>query len=117
MTREEAIKAIKAWDFLDNDEKEAIETLIPELKESEDEKIRKAIIGHIKGLRFYDSYYDVTPDEMIAWLENQGKPKWSEEDSSMQLTLIRDIELVSFISKEGKDERIMWLNKLDDRFH
>ena len=30
---------------------------------------------------------------------------------------MRDIEQVSFISKEGKDERIMWLNKLDDRFH
>ena len=25
MTREEAIKAIKAWDFLNNDEKEVIE--------------------------------------------------------------------------------------------
>ena len=50
--------------------------------------------------------------ERIAW-----KPMWTEEDSSMQLTLMRDIEQVSFISKEGKDERIMWLNKLDDRFH
>ena len=31
MTREEAIKEIKSWDFLEGKEIEAIETLIPEL--------------------------------------------------------------------------------------
>ena len=40
MTREEALKKVKAWDFLDNDKREALETLIPELQ-SEDERIRK----------------------------------------------------------------------------
>jgi hypothetical protein len=41
MTREEAINTIKTWDFLDKDEREAIETLIPELKESKKIKFRK----------------------------------------------------------------------------
>ena len=43
MTREEAINEIKSWDFLEGKEIEAIHTLIPELKESEDERIRKEI--------------------------------------------------------------------------
>ena len=43
-------------------------------KETEDDKIIRAIIAHIKDLRCYDIYYGVTPDEMVAWLEKQ-KPK------------------------------------------
>lgn len=34
MTREEALEAIREWDFLDEQEREAIETLIPELKKT-----------------------------------------------------------------------------------
>ena len=41
---------------------------------------------------------------------------WQEQDNTMAFTLMRDIEQVSFISKEGKDERISWLNSLEDRF-
>ena len=44
MTREEAINEIKTWDFLNEKESEAVRTLIPELRESEDERIRKAIV-------------------------------------------------------------------------
>lgn len=39
MTREEAIKEIKSWDFLEGKEIEAIQTLVPELRESEDERM------------------------------------------------------------------------------
>ena len=42
---------------------------------------------------------------------------WQEQDSAMAFTLMRDIEQVSFLSKEGKDERIGWLNSLEDRFN
>lgn len=51
MTREEAIKEIKSWDFLNKKETEAIETLIPELRESEDEKMTE----------FEQSVYDLCP--------------------------------------------------------
>ena len=51
MTREEAIERISArfdkW-ALDNEDMKAIQTLIPELRESEDERIRKGLIE--KGL-------------------------------------------------------------------
>lgn len=116
MTREEAIEKLREWYFLDDDKREVLETLIPELKESEDERIRKALIGIISN--YVDNSNTFKP-KMLAWLKKQGEQKseWTQEDSSMQLMLMRDIEQVSFISKEGKDERIMWLNKLDDRFH
>ena len=42
MTREEAIRRIKAWN-LDSDDREVLAVIIPELRESEDERIRKAI--------------------------------------------------------------------------
>ena len=51
------------------------EVIFPELRECEDEKIIKAIIAHIKDMHYYDTYYDVTPDEMIAWLEKQIEQK------------------------------------------
>ena len=42
MTREEAIRRIKAWN-LDSDDMEVLSVVIPELAENEDEKIRKEI--------------------------------------------------------------------------
>ncbi len=99
--------------------KSILEYTFPELKESEDEEIRQAMINFFKSERIKDGiavlHFGVNIEKMIAWLEKRCEPKWSEEDSSMQLTLMRNIEQISFISKEGKDERIMWLNKLDER--
>lgn len=101
--------------------KEDLQDIFPELQESEDERIRKELIKYLKeGVEGYIPAGDSSDyQRWLTWIEKQGerKPKWTEEDSSMQLMLMRDIEQVSFISKEGKDERIMWLNKLDDRFH
>ena len=83
---------------------------------SEDEMIRKTIINALnrdKSLTEDEAY------DCVAWLEKQGEKKisnWDEKDSSMQFTLMRDIDQVSFISPEGKAERIKWLNSLDDRF-
>ena len=76
MTKEEAIKKIKTWDFLDNDEKEVLETLIPELKESDDERIRKDIIKFLIDVN--NGAYTKSEIEIaswIAWLEKQNKHK------------------------------------------
>lgn len=51
-----------------------LETLFPELKESEDGKVEKAIFGMV-----YDSdneswsSYDVSKSDVLAWLEKQGE--------------------------------------------
>ena len=75
-----------------------LETIFPELKESEDERIRKSIINLIiksaqnggMALHKWES------QQMIAWLEKKGKQKhdnncflsWSEEDE----LYIRELE-------------------------
>lgn len=73
-------RARKEWvENLDNcytNYRERLEIIFPELKESEDDKIRKAI--HIY-LDWLDGRKDYAPKgiysikDMIAWLEKQGK--------------------------------------------
>lgn len=89
MTREEAIHEIKQWDFINNDEMEALRTLIPELRESEpeDERIRKWIIEELEitrdamsGKNDYSDDPDIIArlkrlDEALSWLEKQKEEK------------------------------------------
>ena len=89
MTREEAIKEIKTWDFLDNDEKEILKTLIPELAESEDEKIRKELIAFLKENhetgRADETWSLSGIERWIAWLEKQGEQKtFDYENATIQ---------------------------------
>ena len=90
MTKEEAIKKIKkSWDFIGTNEKEVLETLIPELKESEDERIRKALMWFVE--RFpYDRLNNngVSAKEALAWLEKQGeKPQVDGFDAEFNALL------------------------------
>ena len=83
-----------------------IKKAFPELEESEDEKIRKALMQNLqerfgtkgnmgKGLNMPD---------VLAWLEKQGeqKPAWSEEDEKMIGNIRRIIEQYAF-SKSAVD--------------
>lgn len=80
MDRQEAIQIIKNnWPNGRNMLSEALEFLIPELKESEDERIRKALKS------FFDSEISdygnvewrngIRYGEIVAWLEKQGEQK------------------------------------------
>lgn len=83
MTREEAIKEIRGWGFLNEKEREAVETLIPELKESEDEKVRKELIKVFSNREKYlidQSFGDITVSEVLAWLKKQDEQKASVVD-------------------------------------
>ena len=74
MTREEAIKVVRNI-YQTDAEKEALETLIPELKESEDERIRKGLIEALKTSKTVGELKFILPEptreECIAWLEKQ----------------------------------------------
>jgi hypothetical protein len=77
MDRQEAIKVIKDnWPEGRVMLKEALETLVPELNESEDEKIRKEILNVIHQLddntTICGRNYDF--QKWIAWLEKQVEP-------------------------------------------
>lgn len=56
-------------------DKDTIEYIFPELAESEDEKIRKEIINHLKYLGKYCQESMPNVNEWIAWLEKQGKQR------------------------------------------
>lgn len=65
-------------------EKVLLENLFPELKENEDERIRKAIRNHIIG---YDPNNEILVKEegisekqMLAWLEKQREREWNTDE-------------------------------------
>lgn len=83
----------------------AMEYVFPELKESEDERIRKELIEHIKancesGFVLFQKF---SPDNVITWLEKQGEqsPAWSEEDEEMFDILIANY---GFFCKKHRNE-------------
>ena len=57
--------------------KDALEMDFPELKESEDERMRKAIIKSIKqfSTEWLQSFGGASKKEMLAWLERQKEPE------------------------------------------
>jgi hypothetical protein len=99
--------------------------LLPELKESEGEEIRKEIISALKNANCKGVY-----DKHLAWLEKQGeqKPAWSKEDDKILKSIIINIENLQF-SEEVQEKyhhipnanksyyqiKIDWLKSLKDR--
>lgn len=74
MTREKALKIIK--EFINGTclhlvDQEALETLIPELKENENEKIIKTLQEYVKNRNWMIN--GPTQDEVLVWLEKQKK--------------------------------------------
>lgn len=102
MEKETALKILR--ELHDNalfSERTALETLIPELKESEDEKVRKEIIEYLKqNVPHHHDDEVLKSREWIAWLEKQGerkpieqKPAWSEEDEYQINTILHRLDL------------------------
>lgn len=84
MTREEAIEIVKKHGISADGTKfeSALSELIPELAESEDERIRKALVWHLKADVDFVSN-GVTKAECIAYLEKQKEnPKSADSISS-----------------------------------
>ena len=79
MTREEAIEVYNG--LINAKIKEAFEFFAPELTESGDERIRKAIIGLITELQRSDKYFaGVELTDMIAYLEKQEQKQAGEPE-------------------------------------
>jgi hypothetical protein len=112
MTKEEAIDNVRSFiGQLTAECQESIHTLIPELAESEDEKVRKALIDGIRQIRCKNG---VTQEQMLAWLEKQKPAKWSEEDENMLTGIIeRGSSQIPFGELALRKEQLEWLM---DRF-
>ena len=109
-----ALERAKKWYNAPNADKiptyanRIIVELFPELKESEDEKIRKMIINHLTQER--GSLSNDEAAEAIAWLEKQGeqKPSWSDEDEKM-------LQYVAETCQYNRIEVVEWLKSLKER--
>lgn len=88
MERETAMKILKELhDKSLYSERTALETIVPELKESEDERIKKSLMQYIWNI-YHREYCPPTPsietcDKWIDWIEKQGSNsiKWQKNTS------------------------------------
>lgn len=107
------------------------EYLFPELKENEDEKIRKELISLVENWKIYNpnSPFDECPiytsdketiNKIIAWLEKQGEQKSAEDFNKKELIKIEDEpenykqQIMSEIN-DVVEEYIDWLRSLKTR--
>lgn len=112
----EALERMKSWARGEHPEcfseaKKAAEFIFPELKENEDERIKKEIIENIRqDMELECTLSEENGKRWIAWLEKQGeqKPAWSEEDEEMLESIITCADKDFFIRKE----QINWLKSL-----
>lgn len=94
MTKEEAIK--EAYGIpVNKKQHEALQILIPELAESEDERIRKAILSGLeyleKGLG-WDAVGDVDILDARDWLEKQKEPTEGIKENLEEIPSNVDLE-------------------------
>ena len=65
------------------------EYIFPELKESEDEKIRKEIISILRNTYWTSNRNRF--NELVAWLEKQGEQASSQTNGRVWLYLVSDV--------------------------
>ena len=95
---DEALEEAKKWhktfvigqNYPATDIKVSYEWIFPELKESEDEMIRKWCISHFKEcinvIKDNDEYKEYLSNKVIAWLERQGR---YEDNSSKYINCLK----------------------------
>ena len=118
MSQEDKLKEAKRlYETANADQRYVLESLFPELKESEDERTRKEIITYLstvedKELISYESW--------LAWLEKQGEQKpveWSEYDEHKIKNIIYFLKSANkhYISEVEIDACVRWLWSLLQR--
>lgn len=100
----------------DNCTREELEYVFPELKESDGDRINKAIYNCVKWFGFDSSFFkDVSQEECLAWLEKQGEQKpWSEEDEKILKDIITDVKFEGYNNdmQANSYKKISWLKSL-----
>jgi hypothetical protein len=137
---DEAIERAKKWYNAPNVNKiptfgnRVIEEIFPELAESEDERIRKALMQNLKerfGTKGNMGEGLDMPD-VLAWLERQGDTfdfdkkelkkielsEWSEEDKCMLNNVIDTLKPLRQTTHSGYsiNSMVNWLKSLKDRY-
>lgn len=123
MDKQEAKKILK--EFHDTSAlfsvRTALETVFPELKEDEDEKIRKELITHCRNTRCVTEEGAERIAKWIAWLEKQGEQnpvefKRSADDKNKLLIIEQILDCANLlISSQELTEIKNWLKALKQR--
>jgi hypothetical protein len=95
-----------------------VEQIFPELKESEDERVRNKLIEFFKGYFPDEEWWgNITQEDIIAYLEKQGeqKPAWSEEDEEISEAIIKRIKGESEALSVSLSSAISWVGNIKDR--
>ena len=100
---------------------ESLSYVFPELKESEDEKIRKALVDFMTIMwgNQQDDICGVNVEDAIAWIEKQGeqkpndRPAWSEGDETLLSSVINS--LLIFEDSGASKMKIDWLTSIKQR--
>lgn len=69
--KEKIEEARRLYESANADQRYVLESLFPELKESEDERIRKELITHFRNTRYVTKEGAERIAKWIAWLEKQ----------------------------------------------
>ena len=118
MNREEAIKIVKSH-YPTNEQiiNESLEFLIPELRESEDEKMRKDLITfldeiwHLGKNANFDKWDKSDCSNWIAWLEKQGEQK-SQGKSALEAIKEEKVDNANKVEPKFKvGDWIVWQDK------
>ena len=112
MERKEAIEVIKKnWpDSSFTMLREALETLIPELKESEDERIRKQLLKIVHDFTG-DSlwvYYNIHKEDALDWLERRSQTFTKKDIDDAYLKGVCDTK--HELEKQGEQKPAEWSN-------
>lgn len=96
---------------------QTIEKAFPELRESEDEKIRKAQLNYWRSVGGKE-WYGVPVQETIAWFEKQAVQKsWSEEEKTRKAILELVKQSSHILNPMNQKSMISWLEKQDNIPH
>lgn len=126
MDKQEAKKILK--EFHDKSAlfsvRTALETVLPELKESEDERIRQELITHCRNTRCVTEEGAERIAKWIAWLEKQGEQepiKWKDSDEKYLfwalLSIQKDIAAseINGVNTKDLNDCVRWLYSLKQR--
>lgn len=106
--KEEVVRATQLWECGDIT-RENLEYIFPELKESEDDKIRKAIIHYLNDS--IGEGFPVIPkkDKIIRWIEWLEEQKEEEKKEEK-----KEDELLSIAKKEFLNKACRWVENIHD---
>lgn len=112
---DEALKRAKSV-LLDctTEERNVVEYLHPELKESEDERMMNQLHSWMKEFGGAEEYTEKVYQWIKGLLEKQGeqKPAWSEEDEKIYQSIMDD----TVQENQLDSKQIDWLKSLKDRY-